>query len=216
MIPENNNIIDIKTVKLKNNVGLKSKNTYYQQTFYTNTFYSEKEFSSFCKATERLIRRSSEYDAYLSNLKFNYDLTSCAFFNNISDEDATIEMHHYPFTLYDIVTLVVQKFLKDKKLISSFVIAKEVMKLHFTNKVGLVPLSKTVHELVHSGEIFINYNQVFGDFSSFAEEYSEFMTPKMIDDYNKLLNSSKQPFNSDMYSILKYNENGVQDGKENL
>jgi hypothetical protein len=125
-------------------------------------------------------------------------------------------MHHYPFTLYDIVTLVVQKFLKDKKLISSFVIAKEVMKLHFTNKVGLVPLSKTVHELVHSGEIFINYNQVFGDFSSFAEEYSEFMTPKMIDDYNKLLNSSKQPFNSDMYSILKYNENGVQDGKENL
>ena len=54
------------------------------------------------------------------------------------------------------------------------------MKLHYEGKIGLVPLTKTAHELVHGGSIFIPLNKdyVFGDYEKLIEEYnfsSDFM-----------------------------------------
>ena len=50
------------------------------------------------------------------------------------------------------------------------------MALHFKNKVGIVPLSVTMHDLVHSGSIFLNLKQVFGRVIDFLEEYRDFIS----------------------------------------
>ena len=64
-------------------------------------------------------------------------------------EDANIEFHHYPFTLYDIVDIVLCNYLIKGKPITSFYIAEEVLDLHFKMKIGIVPLTTTNHELAH-------------------------------------------------------------------
>ena len=45
------------------------------------------------------------------------------------------------------------------------------MDLHYKHHVGLVPLSKTNHELVHDGKLFISENQIFGNYKQFVNNY---------------------------------------------
>jgi hypothetical protein len=71
--------------------------------------------------------------------------------------------------------------------ISPFILANEVMKIHYENKVGLVPLSKTVHELAHNGEIFINLNQIFGDVKSFIMKYENGITDELVEQLKHLI-----------------------------
>jgi len=59
-------------------------------------------------------------------------------------------------------------------------VADEVLKLHFDGFVGIVPLSSTVHELVHSGKIKIPSVSMYGDWRIYFEEYSSWM-----DDHEK-------------------------------
>ena len=75
---------------------------------------------------------------------------------NISTLDTDLEFHHYPFTLYDICEIVVMKGAADQKYESSFSAAKKIMDLHYKNIIGLVPLTKTNHELAHDGKIFLS------------------------------------------------------------
>jgi len=153
MIPENNKIVDISSVLEENgNVSIQSPQSYYKLPYYATAFYEEGEFNKFIKNVEKDVRKSDEYSAYLWNLR-NQGLEACSFLGNVNDENATIEFHHYPFTLFDIVATVTEKRLFNKEPTSTFLVASEVLKLHFDNKVGLLPLSKTVHELAHAGEI---------------------------------------------------------------
>jgi hypothetical protein len=200
---ENNNILDIESEIKDNNIIISSKNSYYKEPFYTELFPNEKDFSTFVKAAEKVVRNSKEYKAYIGNLK-EIGLTNCAILNNIDDEKAEIEFHHYPFTLYDIVSVVIDKRLDNNQPVSTFLVANEVMNLHFQNKVGLVPLSETVHQLVHDGEIFINYNQVFGYFDKFVEDYNKYLYSIDMETYNKLLASSQRNVKYSNNDILEY------------
>src|SRR5699024_5617980 len=120
------------------------------------------------KYLEKIIRTSYEYRQFIKLMKTEMDLTQCKFIPlaDVKESKAKIklEMHHYPFTLYDIVAGVREKMKKDhlvKESFNSFKIADEVMRLHFEGKVGIVPLSYTAHELAHSGELFIPLNKQF-------------------------------------------------------
>ena len=50
--------------------------------------------------------------------------------------------------------------------------------LHYENKVGLVPLSKTIHQIIHSSEknqthkLFVPLYMVYGNYQEWLEEYS--------------------------------------------
>lgn len=138
--------------------------------------FDDKAKDKFIKYIEKIVRSSIEYKTYIGFLKNELDLTRCTFLPQIDIneiEGISLEFHHYPFTLYDIVAIVVEKYTieGDKKKLDPFRIADEVLKMHYENIIGLVPVSKTIHELIHSGGIFVPLSYVFGNFSKFLTRY---------------------------------------------
>jgi len=137
--------------------------------------FTDKDKIKFIKTTERVIRSSMEYRDYIKYLKEVIDMTQCSFFTNVNSNGArhkiSIEIHHDPFTLYDICEIILCKHINQSIPLNPLTIAEEVMKLHYQNKVGLIPLSSTPHELVHAGKLFIPLQCVAGEYIKFIEEY---------------------------------------------
>lgn len=190
-------IENIEFIESEDNLTLTSKNNYFDCSMYLINSWDATYYVKFIKSTEALIRRSADYSSYISYLKSECKLNRCAILGDINDEMAEIEFHHYPFTLYDICNIVTLKRLVKKQKVSTFLVAQEVIELHYNNLIGVVPLSITVHKLVHKGLIFINLKQVFGNVFSFIQNYMDYMSKEIIDDYNKLVLLSK---NNTVYS----------------
>ena len=68
-----------------------------------------------------------------------------------------------PFTLFDIALIVFNKRLYYGESLELQATSKEVTKLHYYLVVGLVALTKTEHELVHSSFLFVPANKVLGN-----------------------------------------------------
>ena len=140
---------------------------------------TDKDRVKYIKRVEGVIRTSLEYKEYIRYLKEFIGLDSCVFFQNVTSNSTKgnrskvhIEIHHEPLTLYDITNTVYQKYKDTGEPINDLVIAEEVMKLHYENKVGLVPVSKTAHEMVHnSSKLFVPLTMCYGEYSKFFEEY---------------------------------------------
>jgi hypothetical protein len=155
---------------------------------------SDRDKVKFIKTVERIVRGSQEYKQYIAFLRKEVDMTMCSYFTNISKKDGakvSIEVHHEPFTLFDITQIVVEKWMAEEKKINPILISEEVMKLHYQGKVGLIPLSITVHDLVHNGKIFIPLQNVYGDFLSFLEEYEPYISADLQDILELKLKMSK-------------------------
>lgn len=156
---------------------------------------NEKDKVKFIKKCEMVIRSSSEYREYVKYLKEYIDMTQCSFFTNINSEASNkikIEIHHEPFSLFDITNIVVNKAIMNGDDLNYFMIAEEVMKLHYQGRVGLIPLSLTVHELFHNGKIFIPLQSVRGDFLSFVEEYEDYIPSDYIEILVSKIKASKE------------------------
>lgn len=133
---------------------------------------NDKDRIKFIKTVEQIVRSSHEYRQYIDYLKKAIDMSMCAFFNNINaNTRIKIEIHHEPFTLFDITNIVVGDFIEREKPLNPLIIAREVMKLHYANKVGLIPLSTTCHSLYHDGRLMIPLQCVYGDYLAFIDEY---------------------------------------------
>jgi len=158
---------DIQIVKIEN---------FGKASFYDDEISEPKKFVKLIHRIEKIIRTSGEYRNYIGYLKNELDIKKCTFLTqvNISEiKGVGLEMHHYPLTLFDLVTVVLNHRIAEAGTtrVSPFTVANDVMKAHYENKIGLVPLSKTVHELAHSGEVFISLDKVFGDIKEFLSEY---------------------------------------------
>lgn len=141
------------------------------------TIMNEKEKVKLIKTIERVARSSMEYRQYIKFLKDEIDMTKCTYFNGVNNKTkrVSIEIHHEPFTLFDITQMVVDKTLDEGKPLNTFMLAEEVMKIHYMGLVGLLPLSTTVHELVHNGKLFIPLQCVYGNFVKFLETYEKYI-----------------------------------------
>ena len=144
----------------------------YQESYETDT---EKE--AIVKHAEALCRASMEYSDYIAYLRQNVGMDACAFFNNISkanNKKIRIEVHHAPLTLYDIIKLVLDRTIRTGGEVNCMLLAEEATKIHYMNQVGLIPLSKTLHEVVHnSDKLVIPMYMVYGNFRAFLENFSE-------------------------------------------
>ena len=135
---------------------------------------SEKELKRYFFTIEREVRHSYEYRELIQYIKDNYDMNRCSFIkvSGTDEVNVSIEIHHYPFTLYDIVEIVYRKRLYYQERLDVELVAKEVTFLHYKLLVGLIPLSKTVHQLTHAGKIFIPIEAVLGRCSSIESNNS--------------------------------------------
>lgn len=139
---------------------------------------NEKDKVKLIKTIETTVRGSQEYKDYIKFLKDNIDMTKCTYFSNLSNKDGKkigIEIHHEPFTLYDITMIILDKYIAEEIPINILDIAEEVMEVHYRDLVGLLPLTVTVHELVHEGKILIPLQVIYGNYIKFLEEYDEYI-----------------------------------------
>lgn len=160
---------------------------------------TDKDRKKYIKQIERIVRSSMEYRDYIQFLKEHLDLNKCIFFQNVTSDKnqnkrgrVSLELHHEPFTLYDYVNVVVDKYRQEGYPLNALMIADEVLELHYANKVGLVPLSKTMHQVIHnSTKVMVPLNMVYGDYSQFLEEYEEYISDDLYDKLQRKLDMTK-------------------------
>lgn len=146
--------------------------------------YDQKDYARMLKDIETICRTSFEYRQLIAYLRNTEGMNTCSFLQNVTNIDNTkvkIEIHHSPCTLFEIVEAVTKKRLHNGESIDVFDITKEVMLLHYLGWVGLIPLSATVHEMVHNGYIFIPLNLPRGNWQKFIEQYYDFISPATLD-----------------------------------
>ena len=170
----------------------------------------------FVKAVEKLVRKHPDYDAIVSTIREEY-MDHCQILGNISREDAVLEIHHGPlFTLFDICLVVLNHLIaNDDKNITTFNVAKIVLDEHRMGDVQFVVLSKTAHQLIDTGEIFINLNQGIGDIQSFINRYRDGIDEVMVDKINRYIDMSKK-FESTDNGILELEDKMISWSYRNL
>lgn len=181
---QNNNIYNTMEIK---NIDLDITRDY--------VIFNEKDKIKLIKGIVNTVRYSTEYKEYIKFLKDVMDMTKCSFYNidsKNSKRKLSIEIHHEPFTLYDISYIVLNRHIEEENSLKPLRIAEEVMKLHYQNRVGLVPLSFTVHELVHSGKVLIPLQFVKGDYLNFLEMYDKYVDEEMRDILKRKIELSKE------------------------
>ena len=154
----------------------------------------DKDFKKYIIQIKRVIRGSFEYRRYIKFLKDNLDMTECAIYQKVNSNEGysiSIEIHHQPFTLEDIILTVYNKRVAGVEDLSVEAVADEVMRLHYEGLIGLIPVSKTIHELIHNNHIFIPLDKVFGLYHNFYERYKQFMNIELLELYDKNVEVSK-------------------------
>lgn len=163
----------------------------------------------FIKAVEKIVRNSKLYKRYINYLKADVGLTHCAVFGNIKSEkgDKTkIEMHHGPiFTLYDYVSIVLEKFLRENKDVNTFDIQAEVLDLHKRKLVQTVMLSESVHKSMDNKKLapFIPMEMTYGDLFGFVKEYGQYFSPQNRADLKDYFNNYKHKLEENKLNMFK-------------
>ena len=160
---------------------------------------------------EKEIRGSYEYRKYTQYLKNELDLTKCSLIPGIdcSDGAASLEFHHYPMNLYEITETIgkqmLQSLSEDEK-VSCFEIAERVMEEHYRGNIGLIPLTKTLHDMAHNRSIIIPISKVNGNYKKFIKKYNSYISEDIKDRITDAeLNSESEE--SQMYNQSKLEKN---------
>lgn len=179
--------------------------------------YNEKDFRKYINDIERIVRQSREYKVYIQYIRTYMDMNVSLFSPNVTNAETTkikIEIHHTPFTLFDIVMTVFNKRSRMGESLNCFLVAKEVAYLHYFLYVGLIPLSKTEHKLVHNQSLFVPLDKVLGRYDQFIQMYRDDIPVDAMDRYNTYLSMTEHYNYKENTRILaieptyiKYNNN---------
>lgn len=176
------NSIIVQNNNLSNTINIVNLNDFEDIPVYDLTDES-KDFKKYLAAIEKTVRSSFEYKVFIRYLRENFGMDKCAFLQVGSEEDPSvhIEIHHTPYSLYDISNIVYRKRLHNNESLSVYMVSEEILKLHYQLLIGLIPVSETVHQLIHSGRLFVPLNKVFGRYKLFTDIYYPYIEPEMID-----------------------------------
>ena len=133
----------------------------------------EKEHHRLIQYIERIVRGSYELKSYRDYLKESVRFDHCTILSGIPASGLKkIEMHHHPFCLYDLCKITLESARRWNQRVSPLLVAERVVEDHYRNEVGLVPLTETIHEMVHAGQILIDPRCIFGDWLSWARRHA--------------------------------------------
>lgn len=168
--------------------------------------FDDKDFKRYIDSIEKICRKSREYRKYITFIRENMNMNQCSFLENVNNLETfkiKIEIHHEPFTLFDIVMIVYNKRLRCGEPLDNELVAKEVMMLHYSLLVGLIPLSETVHELVHNNYLFVPMDKVLGNVEQFYNLYYDYIPPDMKDLYESNIQYTKNLDESLQMGVLE-------------
>lgn len=117
---------------------------------YTFDIDEEKQFEKYIQQIETIIRKSQEYKIWTN---IHQDI-QCQVTGYTKEEyRKEIELHHHPYTLYEITSKVQtdlkNKFSLDYNHIPTFIVQNEVITLHLLDIVPFVPLLRSYHRMYH-------------------------------------------------------------------
>ena len=162
------------------------------------TINNNKERYKYCTMIKLMVRRAPEYRQYVSFLKKNQGMDTCDVFRKlqpsyVEHKRYTIELHHTPFTLMEIINTVVSKRQAYGESLRPCRTVEEVLELHYDGKVGLINLSKTPHELAENGRIFIPLQRIrHQGYIDFVNEYEEFMDKNLKSKIEMIIEMSQK------------------------
>ena len=178
---------NIESVVTEDNIELQNRDGYF-----TLKYYRDSIDNKFLKSAEKLVRTSPEYSKFLGVIKNYVGLNHDMFMSKVNGAVATIEFHHYPFTLFDMADIVARSMMDKKEKLSTFTLANRLVKEHFDGRTGLVSLGKTNHKLFHAGKLFIPINMVIGNVGGFIDEYRDYIYKDQIEKIEKIIELSKE------------------------
>lgn len=175
-----------------------------KKLFYnTEGFSDNKQYVAFIKSCEKTIRGSVEYREWTSYLREACGQTECKVTGE-TIEDCSIDIHHYPFNLFELVDICIETKMATKEKFSTFDIANEVMSWHFRDIVGYIPLIGSLHEKYHNGLLQIPLWAVSGRWQTIL---SEFKVPEETRDRIEIFKKISQ-----FYGIPVIWEDGILKG----
>ena len=194
---------------LDDNPTLSSENSEKSISFYQTreTLYSPELYNKFIHSAVNRFHKSNTYSMYkgrLIEMGMNRDFIQ----SNLSMEHCSIEMHHNVLTVYDIAFIICEHTLNTVGKISSFDLVEKLKEEHKNNRVGLVMLSVTSHELYHANDDFyIHPNMVIGRWYEFLEKYNRGITPQIANKVIRYINTALNTEKSTDAGLLKLRDN---------
>lgn len=181
-----NDFPDIMSYLNNGNPTLRSPNSSYELSL-MQTKESLSDIDSYSRFINNAIsqfRHSRFYKSYKANL-MSLGLNHCSFFHNINSDMAEIEMNHVILTIFDIALMISEHYINTYGYVSSFHIIGALREEHKNNRVPIVMMSKTVHQLYHADDLFyVHPNQIFGKWTELLRNYCNGITPDIC---NKIL-----------------------------
>jgi len=148
-----------------------------------NFFYTVNDYKYFIKAVEKMVRTAPEYRNWTKYLRTEMNVTECVLTHE-TNEECSIEIHHHPISLFNVCCMVTDTLMQEKEKFSTFDVAQIVIGLHFADKVGYVPLVKTLHEKYHNGFLDIPIELIRGEWKFLTQNLN--MSPDIQIVVNKL------------------------------
>lgn len=135
------------------------------------------DFEYFIKACENMVRKDPRYKNYISELKslgFTRDVFQSAI-DTDRFQNTKLEMHHGPiFNLFEVCAIVTDHLLESGEKINEYDVAKVVLAEHEKHHIQVVMgLTKTNHEAVHDGNMFVHMKQAIGDVLTFIKKFKK-------------------------------------------
>lgn len=142
-----------------------------EETFVDIEYY--KRFLDNAISRFRTSRTYKNYKGYLMSL----GMDKCQILGNIDESMADLEMHHNFLTIFDIALMITEHTIKTKGYISTFDLVMLLKEEHKNNRIPLVMLTKTVHQLYHANEDFVIPAQYcFGYWQELLVKYNKGIT----------------------------------------
>ena len=157
-------------------------------------FENEAHFKKFVKNCELLVRKSNEYSSWRNYIIEILGLNTC----HITDEhisEVTVEVHHHIPSLFAVVSAIVNRKINSQEEFCSFDIAREVIKLHFENRIGYTVLIKSMHEKFHNGCLEIPINLIHGNYNHFIQNYGGYLENDELEKINNRLQVTQHTVN---------------------
>lgn len=175
----------------KNNITFSINNQ--NLTLKRSGFPSQKAHTAFIKLCVRMTRTTIEYKEWSAYVKDVLGFKTCEFTNETSDE-ITVEIHHHPLTLYDIVDIVLSTYLTNEIEFCTLDIIKDVLILHYNNNVGYVPIVASLHEKYHNGFLIIPPKFIHGVWDYLLKTDGYCVSEDIENKANELMSSDKNQY----------------------
>ena len=160
--------------------------------FYNDYLCDDKGRVKFIKLIVSTVRKCPEYARYRNYLIENLDMARCSILSGLDADEsksAGLEIHHAPLALYDIAELVLGQMLYDNARITIFAVANRVMAYHWKGYVGLVPLTETLHQAVHAGQVLVDPRSIYGKWQNLIMENRNGLTEHLVEKIRATVNS---------------------------